>query len=262
MPKQDLAFHTPVMNAAGMLGYTPDLRRFPQTAQLGCFITNPVSRLPRSPAESRTAAHFAGGSLVHTGFPNPGLSAVIRQNARSWRQSPLPVLLHLMVEHVAGLCECLQMLDGVDGLSGLELSFHPGAAIEDVLECARLSVREWPVVIELDIHQSDRILPGLVSCDVAAVCCAPLRGVVPNAAAVDAQNLAGGRIYGPGIFPQSMYWLRAARCHGLPVIAAGGVYSVREADLFLQAGALAVKLDTVLWSGGISFPAGWSPDHH
>lgn len=250
------------MNAAGMLGYAPDLRRYPQIAQLGCFITNPVSRLPRSEAESRTATRFAGGALVHSGLPNPGLPAVIRQHARSWRQSPLPVLLHLMVEHVTGLSECLRLLDGVEGLTGLELSFHPGITTDEILACARLSTREWPVVIELDIHQPDQTLAGLVSCDVAAVCSAPVRGVMPDGSTGDGQTLAGGRVYGPGVFPQSMYWLRSARCYGLPVIAAGGIFSLREAELCIQAGAIAVKLDTVLWSGGINFPAGWSPGRH
>jgi dihydroorotate dehydrogenase (NAD+) catalytic subunit len=262
MPKQDLAFQIPVLNAAGMLGYAPDFRRHPQIHHLGGFITNPVSRLPRSPAESRTAARFPGGALIHTGFPNPGLKAVIRQHARSWQQPSIPVILHLMVEHAAGLDECLRMLDTVDGLSGLELSFSPGLTADEILECAELAAREWPVVIELDSRPGERLLPRLAGCDIAAVCSAPPRGVLPVNGESEKQLLSGGRIYGPGVFPPAMYWVQQAVCVGLPVIAAGGIYSWQEARQFLRAGALAVKLDTVLWSGGISFPAEWSRDHH
>jgi len=40
---------------------------------------------------------------------------------------------------------------------------------------------------------------------------------------------------------------------GLPVIAGGGVYTPEQAQALLDAGALAVQLDSVLWRGEFSF---------
>jgi NAD(P)H-dependent flavin oxidoreductase YrpB (nitropropane dioxygenase family) len=37
---------------------------------------------------------------------------------------------------------------------------------------------------------------------------------------------------------------------GVPVIAAGGVYKQRQVEALMEAGAIAVQLDAVLWSLG------------
>ena len=77
MFKQDLTFRTPLMNAAGMLGFIPNPRAPLDLGWLGAFVTNPVSLSPRQPAENRVMLPFAGGFLLHTGLPNPGLRVVI-----------------------------------------------------------------------------------------------------------------------------------------------------------------------------------------
>jgi hypothetical protein len=50
MPKQDLYFSKPVMNAAGMLGFTPSFRDSIPWGDFGVFVTNPISLRPRPPA--------------------------------------------------------------------------------------------------------------------------------------------------------------------------------------------------------------------
>ena len=87
MFKQDLAFRTPLMNAAGALGFIPNRRAPFDLGCLGAFVTNPISLSPRQPAENRVILPFAGGFLLHTGLPNPGLRAALTEAIASVRHA-------------------------------------------------------------------------------------------------------------------------------------------------------------------------------
>src|SRR5687767_12191231 len=89
--KRDLYFSKPLMNAAGSLGFAPDLRNGLSLDAFGAFVTNPVSLRPRLPAAQPAVIEFPGGFLLHTGLPNPGLSSVIKTHAARWNRSSLPI---------------------------------------------------------------------------------------------------------------------------------------------------------------------------
>ncbi len=59
-----------------------------------------------------------------------------------------------------------------------------------------------------------------------------------------------GRLFGPAVFPIALASLQEVVKTGVPVIAAGGVYEPWQVKAFLEVGASAVQLDTVLWSLG------------
>jgi len=61
--------------------------------------------------------------------------------------------------------------------------------------------------------------------------------------------LLHGRLYGPAIFPQALEATNDLVERGIPVVAAGGIYSSTQIDAMLAAGARAVQLDTWLWRG-------------
>ena len=71
----------------------------------------------------------------------------------------------------------------------------------------------------------------------------PPRGSLPG----PGKELLSGRLYGPGIFPLALNTVETLCALGFPVIGAGGVYAKEQALAMLEAGALAVQLDTVLW---------------
>ena len=124
MPKFDLAFDPPLMNAAGSLGFAPDRRGPIALERLGAFVTNPVSLRPRPPAQGARLLTFPGGFLLHSGHPNPGLRRVVQRHAARWARSPLPVVVHLLAENPADalahyalrFCEANAVLN-VDSLS-------------------------------------------------------------------------------------------------------------------------------------------------
>ena len=62
-------------------------------------------------------------------------------------------------------------------------------------------------------------------------------------------HLLRGRLYGTAVFPQALQMVEALAQEGYPVIGAGGIYSPTDARTMLDAGAIAIQLDTVLWRG-------------
>jgi dihydroorotate dehydrogenase len=61
--------------------------------------------------------------------------------------------------------------------------------------------------------------------------------------------LVAGRLYGPSLLPQTLEIVQSASKLEMPVIAAGGIYSLEDSAIALSVGVLAFQLDTVLWSG-------------
>lgn len=57
-----------------------------------------------------------------------------------------------------------------------------------------------------------------------------------------------GRLYGPAIFPLAFGCVQEIIAAGVPVIAAGGMYEQVQVEALLEAGAIGVQLDAVLWS--------------
>jgi dihydroorotate dehydrogenase (NAD+) catalytic subunit len=263
MPKFDLSFRTPYLNAAGSLGFYPDPHGPVDLAELGAFFTNPVSLGPRTPARGVRCLPYPGGFLLHTGFPNPGLSAVLRRAARRWEHSPLPVVVHILaagmrrdaLAELAAMVQRLERSPASPALMGIEVGLPPDAVRETtsgVLQSVAETVSgELPVILRLPLDRAQALLPAVeaaVTAGVAALSLGPPRGALAGSG--DHPTRVHGRLYGPAIYPQALAVVEAYAQAGLPVIGAGGIYSRLQADEMLAAGALAVQLDSVLWRGG------------
>lgn len=261
MPKFDLIFDPPLMNAAGSLGFAPDRRGPVALERLGAFVTNPVSLQPRSPAQGPRLLAFPGGFLLHSGHPNPGLRRAIQRYAGGWRRAPLPVIVHLLAETPGEVHSMIERLERVEGVAGIELGLPPGCDPGSALELVRAAQGELPLVIRLPAEQAGLLALALAGSGAAALSLAPPRGALP----APGGELTGGRLYGPAVLPAALQAVREACRGGLPVIGAGGVYAPADLEAMFAAGAAAVQLDTVLWRGDfealirepVSAPARW-----
>jgi dihydroorotate dehydrogenase (NAD+) catalytic subunit len=245
-PKYDLDISPPLMNAAGSLGFTPEPGGMVKLSQLGAFITNPISLQRRTPANSRTCQTYPGGLLLHSGYPNPGLRGSIRRYAQRWARSRLPVIIHLLVERGGSVAEMVAQVEDLEGVMGIELGLppdvHPGMAV-DLVQAA---VGELPLIVRVPVERAGEIARALAESPVSAISLAPPRGALRDAEG----RLVRGRLFGPAVFPLALAGVQEALESGLPVIAAGGVYEPGQVKAFLEAGAIAVQLDAVLWSLG------------
>jgi dihydroorotate dehydrogenase (NAD+) catalytic subunit len=250
MPKVDLFLEPALMNAAGTLGFAPEARQAAGLESLGAFITNPISLEKRSPAQGRRYLEFPGGFLLHSGYPNPGLKAVLRRYAKRWAAAARPVLVHLLPRHPRELAHMLAPLEGLEGVWGIEVGLPPGTDAAVGLAFAQAAVGELPAILRLPFEGASHLCAALaaspLAAELAAVSLAPPRGSLPDPQDGTPVN---GRLYGPAIFPLAFSTMRAMAATGLPVIAAGGVYQPAQIQALRQAGALAVQLDAVLWRG-------------
>jgi dihydroorotate dehydrogenase (NAD+) catalytic subunit len=243
MSKFDLVLNTPIMNAAGSLGFVLDSNTPIDISQLGAFVTNPVSGRKRTPASGTRFLEFAGGFLLHTGYPNPGLNSAIRRYSSHWRRSPVPVLVHLLVQSPGEVSRMVERLESLDGVMGVELGLPPGTDTDLAADLVNAAVGELPVIARLPFEHAIELGSALADFDLMAFSLSPPRGALP----VQEGELVHGRIYGPSIFPLALAVVEKLVAMELPVIGAGGVYSTQDADAMLAAGAFAVQIDTSLW---------------
>src|SRR5262245_19353484 len=139
MFKRDLSFRTPLMNAAGTLGFAPDVRAAVDWDRFGAFVTNPVSWRPRVPTANPQIVHYAGGFLLHTGLPNPGFSAVLKKYAPRWADSKLPVIVNLMADRPEETAQMVRRLENVENVAAVELGFAPLLSDDIILMALEMS---------------------------------------------------------------------------------------------------------------------------
>jgi dihydroorotate dehydrogenase len=269
MFKQDLTFSSPYMNAAGTLGFAPDYRAPVPRDSFGAFVTNPLSLRPRKPTAKPALIEYPGGFLLHTGLPNPGLSAAIKKYARRWADSRLPVIVHLMADRPEETGRMVQMLEELGNIAAVELGFAPLLADDILLLTVEMSLGELPLIVGLSFEQTLSLGPRVMQEGAAAISLAAPRGMLntplslskgaglsPTSAGKEesvAVELVTGRLSGPALFPQALLIVRDAVGANLPVIGAGGVGSKENADAMLSVGALAVQVDESLWKGSPEF---------
>lgn len=241
------------MNAAGMLGYVPDSNH-PEIARMGAFVTNPISLAQRKPAHAPQLLHFPGGFLLHTGYPNPGLRHALRRYSAHWARMVIPVVIHLFCDRMSDLSQMIATLEKAHVASAIEISLPYPISTDTLPIFMQAANSELPIIlcVPLDrvISLFDAIQPLCASQTISAVSLGPPRGILP----LGEKRLVQGRLYGPAIFPQALSVVQFLARQGIPVIGAGGVYSLDQAESMLSAGAIAVQFDTILWRGSI-------PDH-
>ena len=245
MAKHDLSFDPPVMNAAGTLGFFPDVHTSVDWSQLGAFVTNPISLSAHTPARGKRFAFFPGGFLLHTGYPNPGLVPALRRYARHWSRSPLPVIVHLLAHSPDEVAKMVQQLEAVEGVGGVEVGVDSNASPELVISLTQAAAGELPVIVRLPMERSAELAAGAIQAGALAVSLAPPRGTLPTAVG----ELVSGRLYGPAILPMALKTIQELVKQGIPTIGAGGIYGQEQCKAMLSAGATAVQLDSMLWRG-------------
>ena len=240
MLKNDLYLEKALMNAAGTLGFAPDTKGPVDLSELGAFVTNPVSRGARTPAKGKRFSSYPGGFVLHSGLPNPGLNAVIRQNRKRWARATLPVIVHLLALDPNSLARMVERLEGIEGVMAVEVGLPPEVDPASAYDFAQAAIGELPAIVRLPLEQAEELSEAVVDGGASAVSLGAPRGKLEG---------INGRMYGPGVFPLALRAVENLAGCGVPLIGAGGVYQQRDVDAMLAAGASAVQVDAVLWRG-------------
>lgn len=279
--KQSLIVTTPVMPAAGTVGFGDRYKALLDYEKLGALVTNPVTVQPWRPASGTRIVPLDAGVLVHTGLPNPGLSKVIRQNRRLWAGLPIPVILHLVGTSLGQMKRAVELIDEVEEIAAVELGLGDDIEESDAVNLVREASRmEKPLLVRLPFYECGQLaLPVAEAGADALVMTAAPRGTARDR---HTGRLVSGRVYGPLIKPMILRLVGSLRREipaKLPIIASGGIHSPQDARDYIEAGAIAVQVDTATWAqpkmleriardlGGWiatrqkdAFPDEWNPD--
>ena len=239
------------MNAAGSLGFAPDGRAGIALDIFGAFVTNPFSLRPRRPAAGPAVIEHPGGFLLHSGLPNPGLSAGLKQYSARWSRADLPVIVHLMADRPEQTQRMVRMLESHENVMAAELGFAPLLADDIIQLTLEMCLGELPLIFSLPVEQVLSLGPRLIQDGAQAISIAAPRGALPSSP--NSSPLVTGRFYGPSLFPKTLETVYSAAKLELPIIGAGGVWTKENADAMLSAGALAVQVDAALWNPAWTF---------
>lgn len=235
----------PWTNVAGMLGFSGGHSNLLDLSRFGAFISNPISFSPRRPCHPPRLLHFAGGFLLHTGHPNPGLSAIIRRQQRLWNELPCSLIIHLLGEEPREVAAMVEQLEDVEAVDAIEISFGEtdSQLIREILLPALRS--ELPILANFPLNSDISPIQAAAEAGVAAISLGPPRGSLPGPEG----QLVSGRLFGPGLWPYALGVVaRLSSLIALPIIASGGLYSKSQIEIMLRAGAKAVQLDGILWT--------------
>ncbi|MEP7357443.1 MAG: hypothetical protein ABI847_09420 [Anaerolineales bacterium] len=244
--KHGLVLASPLMNAAGILGFSREYHALLDFQQLGALVTNPLTYQPRTPAHPPNAVTVAGALVIHTGLPNPGLRQALRRWDREWRRLGVPVILHLTATSPAETARCLELIERAQGVSAIELGLRHDVTADETAREVRAALGGPPLLVRLPVERAAELAGAAVQAGADALTI----GTSPRVAAPAGDRTVTGRLYGPACLPASVAAVQAvaALALGVPLIGAGGIYSIEDARLFLEAGAVAIQVDAALWT--------------
>jgi dihydroorotate dehydrogenase (NAD+) catalytic subunit len=255
-----LRLKNPVMTASGTCGYAEELAPYADLSGLGAVVVKTITLLPRVGNPAPRIAETPSGMLNSIGLQNVGIEAFLREKLPILRRLKVPILVNIAGKSVEEYAELAKRLDGVPGVSALELNIScPNVAggldygtdpqltrevVRAVKQACGLSV-----IPKLSPNVTDITVIARAAADGGADALSlinTLLGVAidPHSRRSKIHTVTGG-LSGPAIKPVAlqMVW-QAAQAVAIPLIGIGGIQTGEDAVEFLLAGATAVQVGT------------------
>jgi dihydroorotate dehydrogenase (NAD+) catalytic subunit len=256
-----LTLRNPVLTASGTFGYGREFSDLVGLEQLGGIVVKGISLQPRAGNPPPRIFETACGMLNAIGLENVGVDRFISQKIPYLKKMNTPVIVNVLGDSVEEYGEIARRLDGVEGVSGLEVNIscpnvkRGGVAFGTVPEMAAAVTRavrqatSLPVLIKLSPNVTDIVLMARAVEEAGADAISLINTLIGMAIDVKTRrprlaNVIGG-LSGPAIKPVAlrMVW-QVAGAVSIPVIGIGGISSTEDALEFLLAGATAIQVGT------------------
>ena len=263
--KGSLLLANPIMTASGTFSFGLDEELCFDVGQLGAVVTKTVTLRPRAGSPQPRTAETPAGMLNAIGLQNPGVDAVVRRLAPRWERWRVPVVVSILGAAVDEYGELAARLDGVPGVSGIEVNISSpnarrggmefGQEPETAAAVTEAVVRRTalPVIVKLTPNVTDVVA---VARAVAAAGADALTLInTLQAMAIDARTrrpaiastFAG--LSGPAIKPVALRMVyQVASAADIPIVGCGGITTGLDAVEFLLAGATAVQVGTATFA--------------
>ncbi len=256
-----LLLANPVMTASGTFGYGTEYSHLFDIQKLGAIVCKGTTLEPRDGNPQPRLAETAGGLLNSIGLENIGVNALIKEKAPIWASWHVPVIVNIAGETVGDYTRLAGQLDGVAGISGLEVNIscpnikaggaefgaNPDSAAE--VTAAVRQATSLPMLVKLTPNTSDIARVALAVAEAGADAISlinTLKGMVIDITKRRPLlgNITGG-LSGPAIKPVALYMVyEVAGAVDLPIIGCGGITTASDALEFIMAGASAIQVGT------------------
>ena len=263
--RRGLFLANPVATASGTFGYGTEYAEIIDIQRLGAIICKGTTLKPCSGNPQPRLVETAGGVLNSIGMENIGVDALIREKAPIWAGWSVPVIVNILGESIEEYAEIARLLDGVAGVSGIEVNIScpnvsaggmefgasPGAAA--AATAAVKATTTLPLIVKLSPNVTDitEIAHAVIEAGADAISLInTLKGMAIDLASRRPVlgNLSGG-LSGPAIKPVALHMVyQVAREVKVPVIGCGGIASASDALEFILAGASAFQVGTATFA--------------
>ena len=256
-----LLLANPVMTASGTFGYgTEDSHMF-DVQDLGAIVCKGTTLEPRDGNPQPRLAETTGGLLNSIGLENMGVNALITEKAPIWASWRIPVIVNIAGETVDDYSRLASRLDGVAGVSVLEINIscpnieaggaefgaNPDSASE--VTAAVKKATSLPILVKLTPNTSDIARVAVAVAEAGADAISLINTLKGMAIDISRRrpllgNVTGG-LSGPAIKPVALYMVYAvAGAVDIPIIGCGGISNASDALEFIMAGASAIQVGT------------------
>jgi len=262
-PKNRTGLHlaNPVMTASGTFGYGTEYSHLFDIQRLGAIVCKGTTFKPRDGNPQPRLMETPSGMLNSIGLQNIGVKALIKEKAPVWAEWRVPVIVNIAGETVDEYAALAKKLDGVPGISGLEVNIscpnisaggaefgvHPESAAH-VTASVRANT-SLPVLVKLTPNTGEiaRVATAVAKAGADAISLInTVRGMAIDVFTRQAMlgNRTGG-LSGPAIKPIALAMVyEVVEAVEIPVIGCGGIASGTDAIEFIMAGASAVQVGT------------------
>jgi len=259
--ERGLLLANPVMTASGAFGYGTEDNHLFDIQRLGAIVCKGTTLEPRDGNPQPRLMETAGGLLNSIGLQNIGIAALIKEKAPIWAKWRVPVIVNIAGETIDEYAELAETLDGVAGVSALEVNiscpnikaggaeFGANAESAARVTAAVRRATSLPVLVKLTPSVSDIAAIATAVAEAGADAISLINTLKGMAIDIDKRKpLLGsvtGGLSGPAIKPVALAMVyQVAGAVEIPIIGCGGITTADDAIEFIMAGASAVQVGT------------------
>jgi dihydroorotate dehydrogenase (NAD+) catalytic subunit len=259
--KRGLLLANPVMTASGTFGYGTEYSHIFDIQRLGAIVCKGTTLKPREGNPQPRLAETPCGLLNSIGLQNIGVKALIKEKAPIWATWRVPVIVNIVGETIDDYAQLTRELDGVAGISGLEINIgcpnikaggaEFGAKPETAAEvtAAVKAATSLPVLVKLTPNTTDIAEVAKAVAEAGADAISLINTLKGMAIDITRRRplLGGitGGLSGPAIKPVALCMVyEVASAVDVPVIGCGGITTSSDALEFIMAGASAIQVGT------------------
>ena len=256
-----LKLKNPVMTASGTFGYGKEFDAFTDLTKLGAVVVKGLSLEPRAGNPSPRTCETPCGMLNAIGLQNVGVDAFITDKMPYLRKVGVPVIANIFGELVDDYKEVARRLDGVDGVSAVEINISCPNVKKggmqfgtDPKEAARVvsvvrKATKLPIITKLSPNVTDVQVMARAVEEAGSDSISLINTITGMAIDIDKRKpriaTVMGGLSGPAIRPVALRMVyEVAKVATVPVIGIGGIMTGRDALEFIIAGASAVQVGT------------------